>query len=196
MNHLIVAAHPRENSFTMKTVLGTYREALERRGHKIVLRDLYRLGFNPVADHLDLNALRDGAPVPEDIQVEQDHVRWADTVTFIYPVWWISLPAILKGYVDRVFMFGFAYGHTPNGVQGLLTGKKAVVFTSSGSTQDHFDQTGKMAAVNTAIQLGTMEFCGMAMIKHMHFGPVGRFTTPELVTQWTSDIRSLVAENF
>jgi NAD(P)H dehydrogenase (quinone) len=195
MKHLVVIAHPRIESFNMN-VMRTYVDALEARGHEVVIRDLYRIGFNPVATPEDLNAMKDGMTIPEDIRVEQNHIRWADVITFIYPVWWISLPAILKGYVDKVFLFGFAYGHTPDGVKGLLPGKKAVVFTSSGSKADHFQESGKLQSVNTAIQLGTMEFCALDMVDHIHFAPVGRFTTQEMVDQWTQDIRALVEENF
>ena len=195
MKHLVVVAHPRLESFNMN-VMRTYVDALERRGHEVTIRDLYRIGFNPVATPDDLNAMKEGMSVPEDIRVEQEHVRWADVIAFVYPVWWISLPAILKGYVDRVFLFGFSYGYTPDGVRGLLTDKKAVVFTSSGSKADHFEESGKLQAVNTTIQLGTMEFCGLDMVAHMHFAPVGRFTTPEMVEQWSADIRALVESNF
>ena len=195
MNHLVVVSHPREDSFTMN-MMRTYVDAVSARGHPVEIRDLYRMNFNPVASHEDLYWLRDGLEAPGDIAVEHEHMRWADVIALFYPVWWISLPAMLKGYIDRVFTLGFTYGHSRQGVQGLLSGRKAIVFTSSGSTPEHFDESGKMSAVNTAIQLGTMEFCSFEMLAHRHFAPVGSRTKDGMVEGWMEEVRALVAEHF
>jgi len=195
MNHLVVASHPREDSFTMH-VMRTYVDAVRARGHEVRVRDLYRMNFNPIASHHDLYWIRDGLQPPADVLVEHGHMRWADVIALFYPVWWISAPAMMKGYIDRVFTLGFAYGHTPAGVEGLLPGKKAIVFTSSGSTPQHFDASGKLRAVNVAIQLGTMEFCSYEMVAHKHFAPVGSRTRPGMVEAWTDEVRALVAAHF
>lgn len=194
MNHLVILAHPREGSFT-REVCRIYIEELEARGHDVVLRDLYAMKFNPVATVDDITGNRTGR-VPADIKVEQDHLLWADVIAFIHPIWWIDRPAILKGYIDRVFAIGFAYGHGPDGPVGTLKGKQAIVFTSAGSTQEHFEQSGKMQAVRVAQDLGTIEFCNIGMIEHVHFSPVGSRSTPEMVEGYKQRVRDVVRARF
>lgn len=90
---------------------------------KYAFAHLYELNFNPVLGASDFISFSKGN-TPEDIKEEQEHISWADSITFIYPVWWAGLPAILKGYVDRVFSHGFAYAYGENGIEKLLSGKK------------------------------------------------------------------------
>lgn len=194
MNHLVVLAHPRDGSFT-REVCRLYVEELESRGHAVVLRDLYAMRFNPVATVEDITGNRTGK-VPPDIQVEQDHLSWADVIALIHPIWWIDRPAILKGWIDRVFAIGFAYGHGPDGPVGTLRGKKAILLTSAGSTQEHFDASGKMQAIRVAQDLGTMQFCGLEMLEHVHFSPVGSRSTPEMVEGYKQRVREVVRRLF
>ena len=194
MNHLVVLAHPREGSFT-RDICDIYMRTVEGLGHQVVLRDLYAMKFNPVATVEDINGNRTGK-VPADIKVEQDHLEWADVVALFHPIWWIDRPAILKGYIDRVFAIGFAYGHGPNGPVGTLKGKRGIIFTSAGSTQEHFDQSGKMQAVHVAQDIGTMQFCNIEMIDHIHFSPVGSRSSPEMVEGYKRQVEKVVRTYF
>jgi NAD(P)H dehydrogenase (quinone) len=194
MNHLVVLAHPREGSFT-RDICGVYTRAVRALGHAVVLRDLYAMKFNPVASVEDITGNRTGR-VPADIKIEQDHLVWADVIALFHPIWWIDRPAILKGWIDRVFAIGFAYGHGPNGPVGTLKGKRAIIFTSAGSTQDHFDQSGKMQAIRVAQDMGTMEFCNIDMIEHVHFSPVGSRSTPEMVEGYKRQVEERVRMHF
>ena len=193
-HHLVVFSHPNPSSFNAR-VCRAYVEELERHGHAVVLRDLYALKFDPVLRMDDFDGVRRGS-VPDDVCAEQGHVIWADVITFISPIWWIGWPAMLKGYVDRVFSLGFAYRYTGGGVEGCLGGKRAVIVTSSGSTMDNFVETGKLAAVRTAQDVYTMEFCAVAMVEHLHFAPVGRRTAPERFDQMVAEVRDLVRRHF
>ena len=192
--HLIVLAHPRERSFT-RDAARTYLESVAALGHEARVRDLYAVGFNPVASAADLDCMKTGR-IPADIAAEHEHVRWADVIVFCHPIWWIGLPAIIKGWVDRVFVLGFAYAHSPGGVVGRLLGKKAVILTSSGSTQAEFDSTGKMKAILVAQDFATMEFCGLEMVEHLHFAPVGSRSTGAMIDSYHERIRLCVAKNF
>jgi NAD(P)H dehydrogenase (quinone) len=192
--HLVVFSHPDGRSFNAQ-VCRAYVEALEHRGHTVALRDLYALKFDPVLRLEDFEGAR-GTAVPDDVCVEQEHVRWADVITFISPIWWIGWPAMLKGYVDRVFALNFAYRYTSAGVEGCLGGKRAVIITSSGSTAENWTETGKLAAIRTAQDVYTMEFCAIAMVEHLHFAPVGRRTPPERFGQMLDEARGLVGRHF
>lgn len=191
MNVLIVLANPKERCFT-REACAILVEECERRGHAVVLRDLYAMGFNPVASAADITGNLRGEVAP-DVQVEQDHVRWANVIAFVHPIWWIDRPAILKGWVDRVLALGFAYGYAPSGAKGGLPGKKGMIISSAGSTQEHFDESGKMAAIDVAQRVGTIEFCDMEMLGHLHFSPLGRRSTPEMVEGYKQRIRDFVA---
>ena len=193
MKHLVVLAHPRQDSFT-RHVATTYIETVEALGHEVCLRDLYGLHFNPVASAEDIAAMRTGK-VAADVQVEMRHVQEADVITFIAPVWWISMPAILKGWIDRVLVFGFAYGYGPDKlVTGLLSGKRGFVFTSSGSTTQEFIDTGKMAAIRAMWGVGTVEFCAIRLLAHVHNAPVGSRSTGEHIENCLETVRSTVRE--
>ncbi|HTY49487.1 MAG TPA: NAD(P)H-dependent oxidoreductase, partial [Steroidobacteraceae bacterium] len=109
MQHLVVVAHPSAESFTM-AVTRVYVGELARLGHQVVTCDLYRSGFNPVLAAHELAAGHPGFVAADaDVGTAQRLIRRSDVLTVIYPLWWLSMPAILKGYIDRVFARGFAY---------------------------------------------------------------------------------------
>lgn len=132
LNHLIVYCNPNPKSLS-----AAYKDAIvqwtELTGNNVNVRDLYQVGFHPVMEMDDFDAQKRGQ-IPEDVKVEQDYVRWADLITFIFPIWWAGMPALLKGYIDRVFVKGFAYRMKEEAGQfkGLLSGKKVVILNNMG----------------------------------------------------------------
>jgi len=120
MRVFIVHAHHESTSFNSAMA----REAvatLMAAGHEVVVSDLYKMGFNPVSDrrnfitvadpeHLSQQAEEAYASIHQgyapDLQAEMDKLAWCDTLIFQFPIWWLGLPAILKGWVDRVFAVG------------------------------------------------------------------------------------------
>jgi NAD(P)H dehydrogenase (quinone) len=193
-NVLVVLANPKEKCFT-RDACSIFCDEVTARGHIVVLRDLHGMNFNPVTSASDIRGNLTGNVAP-DVAIEQGHVRRADVIALIHPIWWIDRPAILKGYIDRVFALGFAYGYGPGGVRGSLAGKRAVIITSSGSTQEHFDESGKMEAVRIAQDIGTMEFCDMEVMGHLHFAPLGSRSTPEMIETYKQRVRDFVREKF
>lgn len=195
MKHLVVLAHPRAASFTRR-VCDTYVESVRALGHDIVLRDLYAMAFNPVAAAEEAYTKPSAAPAP-DVRIEMDHLLAAEVVTFVSPVWWIAPPAIMKGWLDRVLRGGgFAYGYGPNGPRGALVGKRGLVFTSSGSTEKEFVDSRKLDAIRVMWGLGTVEFCGIRLLEHLHFGPVGSRSTPEMIDGYLQQVRHSVQRHF
>jgi NAD(P)H dehydrogenase (quinone) len=158
MNVLIIYAHPSPKSFN-HAILEAFVKPFHAAGHTVVVRDLYGIRFDPVLNEADLKALSRGS-TRLDVAEEQKHVKEADLIAFLYPVWWFSEPAILKGWIDRVFSKGFAFkldGHTP---VGLLAGKKAVVFRTCGAGQEAF-ASGLGAGMETVFDSGTLRSCGL-----------------------------------
>ncbi|MNW46894.1 Glutathione-regulated potassium-efflux system ancillary protein KefF [compost metagenome] len=176
MNHLIVYAHPHEGSFN-NAILDTAVNALKSKGHEVSVRDLNKLGFNPVLSPADTAALREGN-APADIATEQEYLKKADVITFIYPIWWTGLPAILKGYVDRTFSYGFAYQYNAQGgVDKLFTGKKGVIINTHGTPGEIYDSIGMSNSLKQTSDGGIFEFCGIEVLEHFLFGGVTTVAT-------------------
>ena len=195
MKHLVVLAHPRNPSFN-RQVCDTYIAGVQALGHEVVLRDLYAMNFNPIAS-ADEAWTRPPTGPAADVQVEMDHLLAADVVTFISPVWWISPPAIMKGWLDRVLRGGgFAYGYGPNGPRGSLVGKSGLVFTSSGSTEFEFESSRKIDAIRVMWGVGTVEFCGIRLLDHLHFGPVGSRCTADMAAGYLQQVKDTVQRHF
>jgi NAD(P)H dehydrogenase (quinone) len=131
MKHLVVYAHPHPESFN-HAIMETIVQTLENKGHEVVVRDLYALDFQPVLKPEDTDAMKSGH-IPEDIKTEQEFITQSDVITFIYPIWWAGLPAIIKGYVDRVFSYGYAYAYGEEGIIQLLKGKKGLIINTHGA---------------------------------------------------------------
>lgn len=168
MNHLIVYAHPSSDSFSNK-ILTISKEFSVEKEYKTEVRDLYSIGFNPVLKNSDLKGMH-GGETPEEIKREQNYIQWADLITFIYPVWWTGMPAILKGYIDRVFSYGIAYKHAEGGVEGLLKGKMVLLFSPMGTSNEEYGKIGMLDSMKQTCDEGIFKFCGMKVMKHVFFG--------------------------
>src|SRR5690349_20864564 len=103
MKHAIVFSHPKGRSFT-GTVAQAYAKACEALGHKVIVRDLYRLGFDPCLKSSELPFDPDFRP-GSDVMAERDLLQESDIFAFFYPLWLNSPPAMIKGYWERVFGF-------------------------------------------------------------------------------------------
>ena len=122
MQHLIIIAHTNPQSFN-HAILEMVKDKLLRLGENVEVRDLYKMGVNPCYGEDDMRKLH-GGHAPHDVVVEQKFIKAADKITIIAPIWWGYVPAILKGYFDRVFNHGFAYTNVNGGFKGLLGNKK------------------------------------------------------------------------
>lgn len=129
---LIVVGEPRKNSITYDMVYTTMRY-LEENGVEVELRDLYNINWNPVLHPDEFYSQKDGiGATPEDVAKEQDFVRKADGIIFIYPNWHDSATSIVKGYQERVFAQKFAYEIGHEGHRGLLKEKKLFTIMNCG----------------------------------------------------------------
>jgi len=170
MKYLIVYAHPNPESFN-HAILETISEELKKSNKNFVVRDLYKIHFNPVLSEEDFATFQNGA-VPDDIKTEQNHIRSADVVIFIFPIWWSSMPAILKGFIDRVFSLKFAYDITADGVIGLLKGKKTFLVSTTGASKEDNDKMGAFKMMNMSMDMAIFQFSGIEVIGHKYFSSV------------------------
>jgi NAD(P)H dehydrogenase (quinone) len=167
MKVLVVYAHPYPESFN-HAVLEKFTQGLLAGGHETDILDLYAAGFNPVLSAADLAALQQGK-IPDDIADQQERVSRAEGLAVIFPIWWSSMPALLKGWIDRVFSLGFAYAFGEQGPVGLLKHRKALLITTCGGDQVFFDQSGIQKAIQMTVDLGVFAFTGIAKVHHEFF---------------------------
>lgn len=169
INHLIVYCNPNPKSLS-----SAYRDALveltEMSANPVNVRDLYNIGFSPVLEMRDFDAVKHGQ-IPAEVKVEQDYVMWANLITFVYPVWWAGMPALMKGYIDRVFTKGFAYTMDDEGhLKGLLGDKKVVILNNMGFPYAYYEKVGMLDSMKQATDEGIFKFCGMEVVEHRFFG--------------------------
>lgn len=178
MKHLIIYAHPNNESLNghFKNTLVTH---LQQAGNEIVVRDLNQLNFNPVLSSEDMKGQRVGT-IAEDVQQEQELISWAGHITFIYPIWWTGMPAIMKGYIDRVFSYGFAYRYDKGMQKGLLTGKLTTIINTHGKSQDEYGRIGMDKALSLTSDKGIFTYCGLEINQHFFFDKADKATTEDI----------------
>ncbi|RQU28705.1 flavodoxin family protein [Burkholderia cenocepacia] len=189
MNVLIVYAHPEPRSLN-----GALRDFvvghLEAAGHAVQVSDLYGMNWKAV---LDENDVTDRAPDArfdpsldskrafetgtqrDDIAREQDKLKWADAVILQFPLWWFSMPAIMKGWFERVYAYGFAYGvgeHSDTHWgdrygEGMLAGKRAMIVVTTGGWEPHYSPRGINGPIDDLlfpIQHGVLYYPGFDVL--------------------------------
>ncbi|TLX70246.1 NAD(P)H-dependent oxidoreductase [Labilibacter sediminis] len=166
MTHLIIYAHPSENSFS-KMLMDELKQSTNGT-NKVIVRDLYSMNFSPVLGPEELANLKLGI-VASDVKEEQDYVQEADVISIVYPLWWASFPAILKGYIDRVFSYGFGYKAGEKGIEGLLKEKKVLLHTSMGNSIDDYQKNNLLQNFTFTQGEEVFGFCGMQIIKHFFY---------------------------
>ena len=195
MKHLVVVAHPAEDSFTMG-LMHAYTAELEKLGHSQRTYDLYRMGFNPVLSAHELVPVGADSPVSADMMQAQNDIRTADALTVIYPLWWLSMPAMMKGYIDRVFARGFAYESHDGIVHGLLSGKQSVLITISGAPLPLLVKSGNWNAVQVLQDTHIFRSAGFELLEHPHFDEVVPHLSSAIAEQYMAGVRSCVRRHF
>lgn len=192
MRHLIIYTHPNENSLN-HNLLNTVVETLHARNEEVVVRDLYAIGFDPVLSLNDMQGQRMGK-VSADVKTEQEYISWAEQITFIYPIWWTGLPAVMKGYIDRVFSYGFAYRYDQGVQKGLLKGKTTIIINTHGKSHDEYEKMGMDKALTLTSDNGIFIYSGLEIIRHLLFDKADKASAEDLEI-WKEQIKSLYSEH-
>lgn len=189
MKVFIVYAHPEPLSFNgamFNKALETFLQA----GHELQVSDLYAMKFNPVSgkhnfttlenpdfykqQKEELHATATAGFVP-DIAIEQEKLEWCNLMIWQFPLWWFSIPAIMKGWVDRVFAMGRVYGEGRIYKTGAFKGKKAVLSLTTGGPEEAYLADGLQGNLNgilRPVQRGILEFTGFDILEsHVVFRP-------------------------
>ena len=126
----IIFAHPYNKSFN-KVILNNAVEKLDEMQEKYTIIDLNKDGFNPVMTEEELSLYSQGKSIDPLVLKYQEILKNTDELILIFPIWWMSLPAILKGFLDKVMLRGFAYESGKYGIKGLLPIKSAKMITTA-----------------------------------------------------------------
>jgi NAD(P)H dehydrogenase (quinone) len=180
---LLVLAHPERHSFS-GAMADAAVETLTSLGHQVMASDLYRMGFDPASDRRNFKGVKEPGYYKQ--QVEEDHatetdgfspevaaeiakLEAADLLIFQFPLWWFGLPAILKGWVDKVFAFNRVYGRGRFYDNGKFRGRRALLsLTTGGSGQTAYQPDGFNGDINgilRPIQRGMLQFLGYDVLK-------------------------------
>lgn len=166
MKQLIIIAHPKKDSFTHQLKVELVDRFYEQ-GNEVKVRDLYDLKFDPVLSAQELKFNKEGEFMA-DVVVEQNYIQWAEEITILYPLWWDAFPAILKGYIDRVFTNGFAFKINGKGPEGMLTAKRVRLITTAGMDEKTLQLSNVYEGLKTTQDEGVFGFCGMEVMDHLY----------------------------
>lgn len=181
---LILFAHPDRNSFNF-SLLKIAIDTLRNDGHEVEVDDLYALNFDPL---MTVTELREGS-LPDHILAEQDKVRWAKSLIFIFPIWWWGPPAILKGWLERVLSQGFAFQYdvTLNRLVGKLNERKALVITTSSADPSTYESQWQ-AESQTSYVSDILNICGVGPIKVLNFNNVHAYALADELKSYQREV--------
>jgi NAD(P)H dehydrogenase (quinone) len=194
MKVVIIFNHPYEGSFC-SAILQSVTNGLKKGNHKIDLIHLDNDNFNPVMTAGDLKGFRDKKPVDPKVVEYNCRIRDADHLIFIFPIWWEVMPALMKGFVDKVIFPGVAYNYTNESntlMKPLWTNIKGVTMITTMNTPSILYRVIFGNAIKNALMLGTFWKIGFKNRKWISFNRV-KMVTPEKREKWLNKLENKFA---
>ncbi len=170
MKVLTLIANPNSKSFN-HAILDSFTKGLQEAGHQYEVLDLYKAGFDPIMKPQDVAQFK-GEKMPDDVLKQQQKIAEAEGLVFISPIYWGYVPAILVGWIQRVFSLGFAYRPPKEeeiGPQGLLPQKKALIFSTTMGMGALYKGMGLEDAIKKILDEYIMKSCGIQNVEHILF---------------------------
>jgi putative NADPH-quinone reductase len=190
MKIFVLIGHQRQGSFC-HAIAAAAMDELKAAGHTVFFHDLYAEKFDPILPHEEILCTSEPDPV---VKRHGEEIVAADGYIIVHPNWWAMPPAILKGWLDRVLRQGVAYEFTPQGVNGLLKGRKAVVFTTSNTPrEDELKLFGD--PLENLWKTCVFNFCGVTDFYRRNFESI-IMSTPEQRAGWLDDVRQIISKRF
>jgi putative NADPH-quinone reductase len=214
MNVFLVFAHPEPQSFN-GALLRTAIAALEAAGHAVQVSDLYTQSFAPVSNRRNFTTAHDAAYFKQqaeelyatehqgfagDVEAELQKLAWCDVMIWQFPLWWFSVPAVLKGWVDRVFAMGRAYGSGRIYETGFFQGKWALLSLTTGGPAAAYQPgglQGDLAGILRPLHRGMLEFTGFTVLApHVVYGPARQSGEERVaaLAAWAARLATLAQE--
>ena len=164
----VIVGHPAADSWC-GALADSYAAAARAGGHEVRVLQLAQLDFDPSLHE----GYRQIQALEPDLLAAQATVAWAEHVVIAYPIWWGSVPALLKGFLDRILLPGFAFKYRPGKAfpEQLLRGRSAQLLVSMDTPPWYFRWVYRMPGI-VQLKKTTLEFCGIAPVKVAAFGPL------------------------
>lgn len=192
MDTIVLYAHPNPTSFN-NSIKDATVEKLTSMGKSFQVKDLYSENFYPVLTGEELQDIFVNSKVKEEIKKEQEMIKQSKTIIVIHPVWWSGMPAILKGYIDRVFTYGFAYKEQDGEIVGLLGDKKVLIINTFGADEDELNSFGIKDCFEK-IYYSIYGFCGIKEVKSKFLFAVPYVSREDRI-KMLEDVKRFVEEN-
>ena len=190
MKIFVLLGHQRQGSFC-HAIAAAAMDELKAAGHTVIYHDLYAEKFDPVLPHEEILCNSEPDPV---VKLHCKEILAADCYIIVHPNWWAMPPAILKGWLDRVLRQGVAYEFTAQGVNGLLKGRKALVFTTSNTPrEDELKLFGD--PLENLWKTCVFNFCGVTDFHRRNFESI-IMSTPEQRAEWLKEVRKIIRQRF
>jgi NAD(P)H dehydrogenase (quinone) len=199
------------NGAMFNTAITTLQEAR----HDVKTSDLYAMRFNPTSDRANFTSVHNDTFFKQqleeqhasrvhgfaaDIAAEQEKLAWCDVMIWQFPLWWFSIPAILKGWVDRVFAMGTSYGNGHIYETGIYTGKKAMLSLTIGGPEDAYSKDGLHGDLENMlkpIHRGIFQFTGFSVLEPQVIHGPARISPEEralALEEWTNRLTQIAEE--
>lgn len=163
----VVRADPRDTSLTASLVERFVAGVQSAGPARVEIATLQQEGFDPRISQADLDFYHGNGSLPDDVRSQQQRVDDADVLLIAFPVYWWSLPAVLKGWIDRVFTNGWAFGGAERS-SGALSGKRIRIIATGGAGSGAYEKHGYRAAITAQIEHGIFHFSGVSDVQ-THF---------------------------
>lgn len=188
MNTTIIYAHPWKESLN-RVILDQVIDKLHKDGDTVTLIDLYEDGFIPVMSEKDLSQYSRGEAADPMVNRYNKILDSTEKIIFLFPIWWYDMPAILRGFFDKVMLSGSAYTEDDKGMHPIRSIQHTILLTtSSAATETLIHNFGD--PINGTIIAGTFQAVGFFNARWYNLGLKGK--TPEEITQYISSIQELV----
>ena len=165
---LVILGHPSDTSFG-SALADTYTHAAKNAGHEVRVLRLGHLHFDPILH----NGYAEIQALEPDLLAAQSDILWATHLTFVFPIWWGGIPALMKGFIDRTFLPGFAFKYRAGKAfpDKLLQGRTAHLLVTLDTPAWYYRWFQRMPGIHQ-VRKTTLRFCGITPVKTLLFGPV------------------------
>lgn len=185
---LIILGQPSSNSLCA-ALARTYANAARHCGAEVRLLELGKMVFDPILHH----GYEHPQPLEPDLLVAQADITWAQHLVWVYPIWWGGLPALLKGFLDRIFLPGFAFKYRANSAlwDRLLIGRSAELLVTMDSPPWYYRWVQRQPG-HRQMKQAILEFSGIQPVRVHNFGPVVK-SSDAMRADWIKRVRMLGA---
>lgn len=188
-NIAVIMGHPSSASYC-SALSAAYMKGAIASGADIRMIDLSKMQFDPILKH----GFHERTPLEEDLLVAQEIIQWAHHLVFVYPTWWGTMPALLKGFIDRVFLPGFAFKYRTDSKlwDKLLKGKSARLIVTM-DTPSWYNRMIYRQSGYKVMKRSILQFCGINPVEITELSPI-KTSSAQVRSKWLGQVEKLGSE--